>query len=160
MNWTAEEDKIIIKYYNMIKAESIADLLKGRTVEAIRSRAAALRKTGALKKKRINSNQKGKAGEREFANLCNEYGFSCRRSQQYAGINNDADVVGLPDIHIEVKRVQSLNIDKAMDKTMQDKKEEEYGIVAHRKDGRPWLVTMVFEEWIEIYKMYLIAQDK
>lgn len=31
----------------------------------------------------INSNQKGKAGEREFANLCKEKGFTkARRGQQ------------------------------------------------------------------------------
>ena len=34
-------------------------------------------------------------------------------------------------------------------------KKDELGMVAHRKNRRPWLVTMTFEEWIEIYKGYL-----
>ena len=105
---------------------------------------------------RINSNAKGKRGEREFANLCKKYGFGdARRSQQYAGINNDADVVGLPGLHVEVKRVQALNIDKAIDQTIRDKADDELGIVAHRKNNRPWLVTMEFDDWMEIYKRYL-----
>ena len=103
----------------------------------------------------INSNKKGKQGELEFANLLKEHGFKARRSQQYAGINNDADVVGLPDMHIEVKRVERLNIDNAIDQCLEDKHEDELGMVAHRKNRRPWLVTMTFEEWIEIYKGYL-----
>ena len=107
---------------------------------------------------RINSNTKGKKGELEFANLCKEYGFSeARRSQQYAGINNDADVVGLPGLHVEVKRVERLNIDTAMDQCIRDKREDEIGIVAHRKNQKGWLVTMTFEDWMEIYKRYLLT---
>nr|DAS04793.1 MAG TPA: hypothetical protein [Caudoviricetes sp.] len=54
----------------------------------------------------INSKQKGARGEREFASLCKEHGFDVRRTQQYCGNTGDAsDCVGLPNIHIEVKRV-------------------------------------------------------
>lgn len=107
---------------------------------------------------KINSKQKGKVGELEFAKLCREYGFDCRRSVQYAGINNDADVVGLPDLHIEVKRVERLNIDAAMEQAQRDKKEEELAIVAHRKNNKEWLITMTADDWMEIYKRYLITR--
>ena len=49
-----------------------------------------------------------------MAKYLKEYGWDCRRSQQYAGINGDADVVGLPGIHIECKRVERLNVPEAM----------------------------------------------
>ena len=52
----------------------------------------------------MTSRQKGKRGELEVKNLLNSYGYSCRRGQQYCGVNGDADVVGLPGIHIEVKK--------------------------------------------------------
>ena len=111
------------------------------------------------KKKRkpsINSKKKGSKGELEFANLCKEYGFKdARRSQQYAGINNDADVVGLPEMHIEVKRVERLNIDNAMDQCERDKKDEEMGMVAHRKNNKDWIISMKADDWFEIYKRYL-----
>lgn len=105
--------------------------------------------------KKINSKQKGKAGELEFSNLCKEHGFDTRRSQQYAGINNDADVVGLEGIHIEVKRVERLNIDNAIEQAIRDKADEEMPIVAHRKNRKPWLVTMLADDWFELYKKYV-----
>lgn len=47
--------------------------------------------------------------ERELANLLKDrYGYDCRRGQQFCGSNGDADVVGLPGIHIECKRVEKL----------------------------------------------------
>ena len=61
----------------------------------------------------INSNKKGKRGERELANILKKYGFKSRRGQQYCGANGDADVIGLDGIHIECKRVEKLNIDEA-----------------------------------------------
>lgn len=56
----------------------------------------------------MNSNQKGKKGERELAAILKSYGYEdSRRGQQYCGSNGDADVVGLPGIHIECKRVMN-----------------------------------------------------
>lgn len=108
----------------------------------------------------INSNQKGKKGEREFSRLCREQGFEeARRSQQYAGINNDADVVGLPGIHVEVKRVERLNISKAMEQAIGDSKETEIPIVAHRKNREEWKVTMRAEDWFKLYKKWLEGEE-
>ena len=100
----------------------------------------------------MNSRQKGKRGELEVKNLLNGYGYSCRRGQQYCGSNGDADVIGLPGIHVEVKRVQKLNIYDAVDQAKRDKKPEELPAVFHRKNNCEWLVTMPFEEWIKIYR--------
>ena len=82
----------------------------------------------------MNSRQKGKRGELEWARVCRENGYDCRRSQQYAGANGDADVVGLPGVHIEVKRVERLDLEAAMSQSMRDAKEGEMPIVAHRKN--------------------------
>lgn len=51
----------------------------------------------------MNSRQKGAAGERELAKALRSHGFETRRGQQYCGSNGDADVVGLPGVHIECK---------------------------------------------------------
>lgn len=102
----------------------------------------------------INSNQKGKTGEREFAALCRKHGFeNARRGQQFSGIEGK-DVVGLEGIHIEVKRVERLNIDKAMKQSIEDSKEREIPIVAHRKNREEWKVTMRAEDWLEFYKAW------
>lgn len=107
---------------------------------------------------KINSNRKGKVGELELVNLFKSYGFKeVRRSQQYSGEGHTADLIGLPELHIECKRVERLNIDKAMEQCLGDKAEGDLGIVAHRKNNKDWLVTMTFEDWIEIYKRYLLT---
>ena len=106
---------------------------------------------------KINSNAKGKAGELEFANLCKEYGFETRRSQQYCGINSDSDVVGLPGLHVEVKRVEKLHLSNAMEQACGDMAKGDMPIIAHRKNREDWMITMRFEDWMEIYKRYLLT---
>lgn len=103
---------------------------------------------------KINSKRKGKRGELEFSNLCKEHGFNTRRSQQYSGINGDADVVGLDGVHIEVKRVERLNIEKALQQAERDSKEGEIPIVAHRRNREEWKVTMRAEDWFKLYKAW------
>lgn len=104
---------------------------------------------------KINSKNKGKRGELEFAKLCKEHGYDCRRSQQFAGMNGDADVVGLNGIHIEVKRVENLNISKAMEQSIRDNKNNDIPIVAHRKNNEEWLITMKAEDWFKLYERWL-----
>lgn len=99
-----------------------------------------------------NSKRKGAQGERELSSKLKEYGYNTRRGQQYCGANGDADVVGLPGIHIECKRVQKLNIYDAISQAKADAKENELPTVFHRKDRSEWLVTMTLEDWMKIYK--------
>ena len=105
---------------------------------------------------KINSKNKGASGERELANLLKEYGFEdARRGQQYCGANGDADVVGLEGIHIECKRVEKLNLDKAYEQAMNDAKEEEMPVVIHRKNRQEWKVTLSLDDFITLYKSYI-----
>ena len=100
----------------------------------------------------INSRNKGKAGELEAAHLLKEYGYNARRGQQYSGSNGDADVIGLPGMHIEVKRNEHLNIFDAVAQSIRDARDGETPIVMHRKNRKPWLVTMRFEDFIRLYE--------
>ena len=72
----------------------------------------------------MNSRNKGETGERELAKVLRGYGYNCRRGQQYCGANGDADVVGLPGLHIECKRVERLNLDDAMAQAKADARDE------------------------------------
>jgi Holliday junction resolvase len=106
----------------------------------------------------INSKQKGKAGENELARKLKEYGYDARRSVQYNGKDGQADVLGLPNIHIEAKRVERLNLYDAMDQAKRDAKNGDKPAVFHRKNRSSWLVTMELENFMEIFKEYEIAQ--
>lgn len=105
---------------------------------------------------KINSRAKGAKGERLFRDICRERGFDdARRGQQYCGANGDADVVGLPNIHIECKFVQNLNFHKAMEQSINDAKENEMPIVASKRKYEPWLVTMRLTDWFILYGAWL-----
>ena len=101
----------------------------------------------------MNSNAKGKAGEREWARWLTAEGFPARRGQQFKGGNDSPDVIceSLPTLHAEVKRVERLNIHEAMDKA-KDEAGELTPYVAHRKNNHDWLVTMRAEDWIALQR--------
>lgn len=101
--------------------------------------------------RKTNSRNKGASGERELARKLKEYGYEARRGQQYCGSNGDADVVGLPGIHIECKRVERLNLYDALAQSVADAKTDEKPTVFHRKNNCGWLVTMRFEDFMELY---------
>ena len=107
----------------------------------------------------MNSREKGARGERELAAELRAHGYDSRRGQQYCGANGDADVVGLPGIHIECKRVERLDLIAAMSQAIGDCKAGETPAVMHRKNHCPWLVTMRLDDWIEIYREWEAGQD-
>lgn len=99
-----------------------------------------------------NSRQKGKRGELELAKILREHGIDARRGQQYSGANGDADVVGMDGIHIECKRNETLNIDNALDQAINDARTDEVPVVMHRKNKKPWKVTMLLTDWMKLYR--------
>lgn len=101
---------------------------------------------------KINSRAKGARGERELSSKLKEHGYETRRGQQYCGSNGDGDVVGLPGIHIECKRVERLNLYDALAQARSDAKDGETPTVFHRKDRSEWLVTMSLDDWMKLYK--------
>lgn len=102
----------------------------------------------------INSKNKGKNGEIELAHKLQEYGYDAKRSVQYNGKDGQADVLGLPSIHIECKRVEKLNIYDAIAQAKRDAKNGDKPTVFHRKNRCNWLVTMELDVFMELYKQY------
>ena len=64
-----------------------------------------------------------------------------------------ADITGLPGIHIEVKRVEKLNVGEALDQSIRDSERMRDGLPAlfHRRNRKPWLVTMRLSDWLKLY---------
>lgn len=100
----------------------------------------------------MNSRDKGARFERTVARMLREYGYDARRGQQYSGANGDADVVGLPGIHIEAKAVERLNLYDAMSQSTRDAREGEIPVVIHKKNNCDVLVTLKFDAFMEIYR--------
>jgi len=91
----------------------------------------------------MNSRQKGARGEREWRDQLRAAGFTARRGQQFSGGADSPDVIceELRGLHMEVKRVQSLNIASAVEQATRDASGKPW-VVVHRKNAAPWLVTM------------------
>lgn len=107
----------------------------------------------------MNSKQKGARGERELAAIFRDHGYPARRGQQYCGVNGDADVIGLPGIHVECKRVEKLNLIDAVRQAVRDAKKGKIPVVFHRKDRSEWLVTMRLEDWFTLYREWEARQE-
>ena len=99
----------------------------------------------------MNSREKGKRGEREVANILKEHGWDAHRGVQYKGGPDSPDVVGLPHVHIEVKRCERTDIPKWYEQSFRDAGEGEIPIVVHKKNREPWMVTMTFEDWMKMF---------
>lgn len=104
-----------------------------------------------------SSKRKGKIGELEVVNLLKAAGYNTHRSVQYCGATGDAsDVVveGLP-LHIEVKRVERLNLKQAYQQAVHDSKangNNEIPVVFHRQSYQPWMVSLSAEDFLELCK--------
>ena len=108
----------------------------------------------------INSRRKGARGELDLANhLKEKFAWNARRTQQYAGHTGDSsDVVikEMPSLHVEVKRVQKLNLDAAMAQAIRDC-HGKTPTVWHRKDRGQWMVTLRLEDLISIAEQVMAA---
>lgn len=96
------------------------------------------------------SKNKGKVGEREAAAFIRECGFEAKRGVQYRGGENSPDVVhSIPNLHVEVKRVERLNINTAMEQARNDAGTK-IPVVMHRINRNPWLITLDARAFFEL----------
>lgn len=107
-----------------------------------------------------NGKKKGKRGELELCQvLKGHFGWDAQRSVQYNGNAGDADLVvqGVPEIFVECKRVQALNLPKAMSLAVQQAGPSKTAIVCHRRNNEPWLVTCQMSDLLNLCQIMLRA---
>lgn len=107
------------------------------------------------KKKKVNSIEKGKRGEREFAKLLRFHGFdNSHRGQQFNG-KEGKDVVcpAMPKVHLEIKNQEKTPLKNYewIEQARRDAKDL-LPIVAMTRNHHEWLIMMPFETWITIMK--------
>lgn len=100
-----------------------------------------------------SSQRKGADGERELAAVLQAHGHDVIRGGSLS-FGDVPDLLGLPGIHIEVKRVERLNLRAAMEQAERDAGRFRDGVPAvfHRSNRQPWLVTMRLEDWLKLYR--------
>lgn len=109
----------------------------------------------------MNSREKGKRGERQWRDELRANGYTARRGQQFSGSPDSPDVVcdELGWIHFEVKAVERLNIEDAMEQARRDGTRKT-PVVAHRRSHRRWLVTMDAETFFQFLRGTLPPENK
>ncbi len=110
----------------------------------------------------MNSREKGKRGERQWRDELRANGYRARRGQQFSGSPDSPDVVcdDLPWAHFEVKAVEKLNIYDAIEQALRDcgssapAGHRKVPFVSHRRNHRPWLVTMTGEVFFKLLQRF------
>ena len=103
------------------------------------------------RKRGRSARNKGAGAERELARLIRDnYGYEVHRGKVFY---KESDIVGLDGIHMEVKRVEKLNVSKVMKQAIEEAEKRQDGVptVFHRRNNEGWLVTMQLEDWIDLY---------
>lgn len=106
---------------------------------------------------KINSRAKGARFERELAKAFRAHGYDeARRTAQYCGNTGDAsDVVGLPGLHIEAKHCEKMQLYDWIAQAVRDAEAsgmDKLPAVFHKKNYADILVTMRFDDFMQIYK--------
>lgn len=99
-----------------------------------------------------SSQVKGRTAERELSAILRQHGYDVRPGTAL-NYGQEPDVVGLKNVHIEVKRRENVNLSAALEQAERDS--ERFGglpTVFHRKNREKWRVTMTFDSWIALYK--------
>lgn len=100
----------------------------------------------------MSSRDKGKRGEREIVRYYSDRGFSAIRTAplQAGFVEGAADVSGVGNFHIEVKRQEALNIWKALEQAEGDAAEGMIPTVHFRRNRSDWYVALRLDDFIRL----------
>jgi len=97
--------------------------------------------------------RKGRNGEIELVRIFVDNGIPAEVGLAVS-FGTTPDVVGVDGVHVEVKRVERLNVPEAMNQSIRDSQKFMDGLptLFHRRNRSPWLVTMTLDDWLKLYK--------
>jgi hypothetical protein len=95
----------------------------------------------------LRSRNKGKRGEREAAaEIRRLFGTEARRGRQYHGRDDAPDIVtGIPGVHFEVKRAETLSLYDALSQAIEDAPDQ-IPVLLHRQNRQPWVAIVRLED--------------
>lgn len=107
------------------------------------------------------SQRKGADGERELAAVLREYGYEIKRGGSMS-FGEVPDLVGLPGVHIEVKRCEQVRLSEWMQQAERDSQHFKDGLPAvfHRRSREGWRVTMNLADFMRLYDRQKTQSDR
>lgn len=112
----------------------------------------------------INSRAKGARTERELAQKMKEvFGWSqAHRTNQFCGKNGDSDVIipELPQVFVESKAVERLNVPAAMARAVEDAAAAgKLPVLCHKRNRGEWLLTLRLEDLPRFSEMVELSKS-
>ena len=98
----------------------------------------------------LRSRNKGKRGEREVAELLRSFGVEARRSQQFSGQDQTADLTtSVNGVHFEVKRYARIGAARFLEQAKRDAGDA-VPVVAMREDRGEWMLMIPMDQLMEL----------
>ena len=96
------------------------------------------------------SQKKGRGGELEICRILQAHGIDAKPGQAVS-YGSTPDIMGIPNVHAEVKRTEKMRLNEWLDQATRDARRfGGYPAIFHRSNRRPWTVTMLLEDWLTI----------
>lgn len=107
------------------------------------------------------SQRKGADGERELAAVLREYGYEIKRGGSMS-FGEVPDLVGLPGVHVEMKRCEQVRLSEWMQQAERDSQHFKDGLPAvfHRRSREKWRVTMNLADFMRLYCRQKTQSDR
>lgn len=101
------------------------------------------------------SRTKGAAGELEVVHLLQDHGWiAARRTHDGREQAMRGDIANGPEgVHLEVKRVERLNLTAALNQAADDAPAAAIPVVVHRSSRQPWLATLPLDELLPLLRL-------
>jgi len=98
------------------------------------------------------SQRKGRTAELELCSLLNQNGFTVRPGNALS-FGKEPDIIGIENIHAEVKRCETVRLSAWMKQASSDAEKFNDGlpVIFHRRSREEWLCTMRLSDWIKLY---------
>ncbi|MGE3279704.1 MAG: hypothetical protein AB7H90_03400 [Alphaproteobacteria bacterium] len=102
----------------------------------------------------INQRNKGRAGEQEIVRIFKQEGYeeAERGWQSRGGGEDNADVNGIPGVHVEVKRTERFEPYNWLAQAQRDAGQDRLPVVLHRRNRQPWMAIMPLEFFLKLMK--------
>lgn len=101
----------------------------------------------------VRSQKKGRRGELELCRILAGYGIEARPGCPVS-FGAEPDIVGLPGIHVEVKRREQTDLSAALKQAAADSEKFGDGLPAvfMRGNRQNWRVVMALDDFMKLYQ--------
>jgi hypothetical protein len=96
------------------------------------------------------SRTKGGVGEREVVAIAHAHGLTSARRNFMSGGQGGGDIIGVPGIHLEVKRQETCSIWQWIKQATDEADGTDIPVVAFRRNGSGWQAVLPLDELLAL----------